>query len=43
MSPVITDRLAAYDAYRKEEPKTKVDALADDWLEQLAKPDCAQS
>lgn len=35
----IADRLAAYESYRKEEPKTKVDGLSVEWLEQLAKPE----
>jgi hypothetical protein len=34
----INDKLAAYNSYRAEEPKTKVDALVTDWLEQLAGP-----
>ena len=34
----INDKLAAYNSYRAEEPKTKVDALVADWLEQLAGP-----
>jgi hypothetical protein len=32
----INDRLATYTAYRGEEPKTKVDALAAIWLDKLA-------
>ncbi|MBL0215796.1 MAG: hypothetical protein IPQ07_18185 [Myxococcales bacterium] len=35
----IADRLAAYESYRKDEPKTKVDGLTAEWLEQLAKPE----
>ncbi len=34
----INDKLAAYNSYRAEEPKTKVDALVVDWLEQLSGP-----
>ncbi len=35
----IVQKLAAYDSYRREEPKTKVDALTAGWLESLAGPD----
>lgn len=39
----IIDRLASYDAYIKEKPTTKVDALSVDWLETLAKPELRAS
>ncbi len=35
----IVGKLAVFDSYRKEEPKTKVDALTADWLETLSKPE----
>ena len=34
----INDKLAAYNSYCAEEPKTKVDALVADWLQQLSGP-----
>ena len=35
----ITDRISAYEKYRADEPKTKVDGLAAEWLEKLARPE----
>ncbi len=35
----INDKLAAYNSYRAEEPKTKVDLLVAEWLESLAGPE----